>query len=127
MDISYPETKCEVSPVEAHYYIVLTDGICVCRYCLKSVWLPRNLTDAINLTSSILKLGLQKAYKKALKDKPLIMEALTILEQCRQDGTLTSIDQADKVIKSIVPGWFDNDEDVMNSESANNRSTKLFM
>jgi len=83
LEINYPEPYCEHSPTRRHYYKNLAGSIWRCVYCWAAIWQPLDLESTRILSLDVKRIGLQKAYAKALLHRPKITKLLGKLEQIR--------------------------------------------
>ena len=84
----YPDTHCELSPNGAHHY-VKAGGYWICAYCGAGLWLPADFSELQRFGKSIEKYGADEAYRRLLKHRPEIREALLTLEKInQQEGDL---------------------------------------
>lgn len=83
MDITWPEDRCDLSPNHAHHSVPIFGSIWRCKYCWKCKWQPKYLTEAVQFSISIQKMGVEDAYAKAISRKPGIKKTLRTLEEIR--------------------------------------------
>lgn len=102
MGIEFPESRCELSPNHAHYFIPIMSSIWRCKYCWAAVWLPNGYEECAIFSDDIGRLGLDKAYQKHLQDKPVIRQILRKLEEIRLLRKVLSEEELMIAVSAIV-------------------------
>jgi len=121
MGMSYPDGRCSESPIGAHHYVHLATGIWRCKYCWAVAWFPLDMGNATSYSNNIRKIGLDRAYGKALEARPGIAIRLGKLEAIRLIRNTVPDEELLVAVAAIVNdksgGWRDRDGSVVQLSS----------
>lgn len=84
-DIIYPGYKCSCSPTGTHWFIPVAPSIWRCKFCGAVKWLPIDWEESCKFSASVKRLGVEEAYKRALRYKPDVRKQLLRLQK-NEDG-----------------------------------------
>ena len=82
MELRYPEKECSYHPA-GHCYLQIIGNVWRCKYCWAPKWQPKDYSEAVTCSMDIATLGLQSAYAKWLRYRPMAKEMLMKLEEIR--------------------------------------------
>lgn len=107
MEVTFPESRCELSPNHAHHFRPVMDSIWRCNYCWAPKWTPFYWSYAVQFSNDIARMGLAIAYQKHLHHKPktrLILEKLEEIRLLRKAGLAEDV-----LMKAIAAVVVDNE------------------
>jgi len=103
MGVKFPEPYCNYhSPSGSHHYLKIADNIWQCKYCWAVMWLPNNWDDCEAFGIDVMRMGIDKAYQKQLRNRPGVRQVLSTLTEISQAREVMPEDELIKVVADIV-------------------------
>ncbi len=76
----YPSDKCLSSDSGSHYFVRVLNEIFRCKHCGAAKWQPSIYADAYDFSSSIMYVGIERAYAKELELRPRLAKVVKAIE-----------------------------------------------